>query len=322
MIKATDNDTLQHDVDTLLASQLAQWPDAAARYRRLSSALIRTLTLRGGTFELIHLPDRAVSTCAPTDARSIARRPCFLCEANRPAEQTRLPLPDTGLEIPVNPFPIYPKHLTLPSLEHEPQAYTQSLLERMLAISRRLREFTVFYNGPHSGASAPDHLHLQAVSPAALSQITPGNESDGIRMLKKRDGVRLYFQPGLTSRPVTASGTDIAKVAAMMTKALSLLPIRHGDTEPRVNMYATYCGQSEEAALTAILRDRHRPSCYGDDGVVFSPGAIDMGGRIVLPRKRDFDTLTPTQLQSMIDEVLLPEETFNRFILDCISHPL
>lgn len=112
------------------------------------------------------------------------------------------------------------------------------------------------------------------------------------------------------------------KVADMMSRALSLLPICPDETEPRVNLYATYRPQTREMALTAVLRDRHRPTCYGNEGVIFSPGAIDMGGRIVLPRKSDFDSLTADKLQMMMDEVLLPEEIFNRFILDCISHPL
>lgn len=315
-------DNLLPRVDTLLTEQLTTWHDAEERYRRMHHAMKRSLTLPGGTFELIHLPDRAVSTCARTDSRSIAKRLCFLCEANRPAAQLRLPLEGSGLEILVNPFPIYDRHLTIPSLRHTPQAYSKPLLEQMLAIAHGLKDYTVFYNGPHSGASAPDHLHLQAVNTTEMPQILHGTTDSDCRILKSDGDTRLYFHPSLTTRPVTVSGTDFGKMADLMGNALSLLPAHHGETEPRLNLYASPIPGSDETALTAILRDRHRPTCYGDDGVIFSPGAIDMGGRIVLPRKSDFDTLTADKLQSMLSEVLLPEETYNRFILDCISHPL
>ena len=318
----TSDDMLRSRVEELFPAQLAVWPDADGRYRRMHHALRRTLSLAGGEFELKHLPDRAVSTCARTDARSIAERPCFLCASNRPQVQHRLPLPGSGLEILVNPFPIYDKHLTIPSLTHTPQAYSKHVLEQMLEIAQSLGDYTVFYNGPHSGASAPDHLHLQAVNTTNMPQIAQETAGDGCRVLKTRGTTRLYFNPSLTTRPVTVSGTDFGEMADMMTNALSLLPVNPGETEPRLNLYATSIHDSVEMALTAILRDRHRPRCYGDDGVIFSPGAIDMGGCIVLPRKSDFDTLTSGKLQSMMDEVLLPEETFNRFILDCISHPL
>lgn len=306
-------------VERFFTAQLADWPDAAARYARMSQARLRRLSLRGEEFELIHLPDRAVSTCARTDTQSIASRPCFLCASNRPAIQHRMPLGDSGLEILVNPFPIYPRHLTLPSLHHEPQLYSRRLFENMLIAARKLRGYTVFYNGPHSGASAPDHLHLQAVN-APLPQIHHGTTDDECRLLKTHGDTRLYFHPTLTTRPVTTSGSCIADVADMMANTLSLLPVMESEAEPRLNLYATCIGN--EVGLTAVLRNRHRPTAYGDDGVIFSPGAIDMGGRIVLPRESDFDTLTADRLQSMMDEVLLPDETFNRFILDCISHDL
>lgn len=316
--------TLHRRVENLSDTQLTLWPDARKRYERLRDALTRSITLPGGTFELIHLPDRAVSTCARTDARSIAARPCFLCESNRPDIQQGIKLTNRDMEILVNPFPIFPRHLTIPSTTHIPQHYSKPLLVKMLSLARDLRDYTVFYNGPHSGASAPDHLHLQAVgtSTAGLSQISRSISDADCRIVKSKGDTRMLIHPHLTVRPVSVIGSDISEVADMMFNALSLLPIRQGEIEPRLNLYATHNTENDMTALTAVLRNAHRPSCYGDGGVIFSPGAIDMGGRIVLPRKSDFDTLTADSLQSMMEEVLLPQDIYNRFILDCISHPL
>ena len=62
-------------------------------------------------FRIFPNPQRALSTMAKTDTRSIQERPCFLCEKNRPAEQTSLPF--GHYEICLNPYPIFQRHLTI-----------------------------------------------------------------------------------------------------------------------------------------------------------------------------------------------------------------
>lgn len=144
------------DVEEFVSRQLSVWPEAAARFDALKSVEIKTV----GGYDVQFNPARAVSTAAKTDARSIAARPCFLCKANRPAEQMHLDWED--MEILVNPFPIFPGHLTIAAKTHQPQ----SMLGRagqMRRLSRALPGYTVFFNGARCGASAPDHMHFQAV---------------------------------------------------------------------------------------------------------------------------------------------------------------
>ena len=54
-------------------------------------------------------PARLVSTGAKIDKATLAKRPCFLCEKNRPGEQIVLPF-GNDFDILVNPFPILPVH--------------------------------------------------------------------------------------------------------------------------------------------------------------------------------------------------------------------
>ncbi len=61
----------------------------------------------------------------------------------------------------VNPFPIFRRHLTITRNEHTDQRIRNSFSD-MLTLERELDGFSVFYNGPQCGASAPDHLHFQA----------------------------------------------------------------------------------------------------------------------------------------------------------------
>src|SRR5262249_53172402 len=107
-------------------------------------------------------PARIASTGAKVDAKAIRERKCFLCDANRPPEQRDVPFLGGRYKVLCNPFPIFPEHFTIPSTEHRPQRIAEAFgdfLDLAAAMSPR---YTVFYNGPKSGASAPDHLHFQA----------------------------------------------------------------------------------------------------------------------------------------------------------------
>ncbi len=88
---------------------------------------------------------------------SIQERKCFLCPANLPAVQEGFrsrELPNT-----VNPFPIFPKHLTVPALEHVDQRIKNRFGD-MLDLATYAQDYLVFYNGPKCGASAPEPCTL------------------------------------------------------------------------------------------------------------------------------------------------------------------
>lgn len=57
-------------------------------------------------------------------------------------------------------------------------------------------------------------------------------------------------------------------------------------------------------------RAKHRPDCYygrqGDKFLV-SPGALDMAGLVITPRKEDFERLTPQQVAGILCEVAVDE---------------
>ena len=114
-----------------------------------------------------------VSTGAQLTKEALAERPCFLCSQNRPKAQMVLPT-DRTLELLINPFPIVPQHLTLPTRHHRPQDLT-ALLPALFNLAERWPSFFLLYNGPRSGASAPDHAHykqLRAVM-SPLKKIGP-----------------------------------------------------------------------------------------------------------------------------------------------------
>ena len=64
--------------------QLEKWEAARQRYQDLRSAKTRELAVGAYSIQVQWNPARMVSTGAKIDQKTIAERPCFLCEKNRP----------------------------------------------------------------------------------------------------------------------------------------------------------------------------------------------------------------------------------------------
>ncbi len=207
MSNVTDLASQAHE---LLERQKSNWPLARDNFAALANVQTRVVEVDDITFRLQFNPGRLVSTSAKVDAKSIGERKCFLCTANRPKEQESVPFGDDYLVL-INPFPIFPEHFTIPHREHVPQRIAGSLgamLELAQAMSPR---YTVFYNGPKCGASAPDHLHFQA---GDREFMTIEGEIDRIKgkPLVATDGVQIYAPNSI--RPFIAIESSDGSAAA------------------------------------------------------------------------------------------------------------
>ena len=154
------------EVDDFFDEEIKTWQEAAERYKALDQCERKQMSEGEIELEAQFNPARIVSTGAKIDKKFIETRPCFLCNENRPKEQHKLTCEDR-YQILVNPYPILPRHFTIPTRRHLPQA----ILEHFHLMSRmawNMPKQIVFYNGPKCGASAPDHMHLQAGSRGAL----------------------------------------------------------------------------------------------------------------------------------------------------------
>ena len=61
----------------------------------------------------------------------------------------------------------------------------------------------------------------------------------------------------------------------------------------------------ERIVSVIIPRSKHRPDCYfneGDEQVMVSPGALDMGGMVITPREEDFKKMDGELAESIIQE--------------------
>ncbi len=293
--------------------QLTKWESARMRYRDLRGVITRQLLIDNTTVTLQHNPARMVSTGAKTDSKSLADRPCFLCAKNRPKEQINK-IVEGGFEILVNPFPILPVHYTIPLRQHKPQ----SILPYFPMMRKLLTEFpdhTVFYNGPKCGASAPDHAHFQAgtsnMVPLQTSWMRLNRGMTPVHQLSESDA--LYRLHDFPVNAFVIKATDSDKEQQLFRMVYDSLLMQDDDTEPMMNIIA-WKTSDEEVTTVVMPRRKHRPDCYyaeGDNQVMISPGALDMSGLVILPRKEDYDRLNEGMLNDIYQEVTLTDEAMD-----------
>ena len=295
--------------------QLESWPDTRERYRQLANVQTKELDCGQNTIKTQFNPARIVSTGASIDKKTISKRPCFLCKANRPAEQMSKSI-GSHFELLVNPYPILPMHFTVPSKAHEPQSIRQHFGE-IYNVLDLFPQLMVFYNGPKCGASAPDHLHLQAGTSGVLPlqagwKRISGNAETIVQLEDKAciEAIKGWITPVFAIR--CSSKKDGTELFGMLYDSLE---VPEGDYEPMMNIVAWKDNNEYVAAI--LPRRKHRPDCYyAEDAAqhTVSPGAIDMSGLIITPRKEDFDSIDAATAKSILEECGMAKEGMDALI--------
>lgn len=313
-LRVQTNNGRNEDEDALrrfFTRQLETWAEADKNYRDLQDVKSRELHCGNSMLRIQYNPARMVSTGASIDKKTITQRPCFLCAAQRPQEQIVKAI-DSRFEMLVNPYPILPLHLTLPTRSHQPQQIKGNFHEFYKILGRYPR-LMVFYNGPRCGASAPDHAHLQAGTSGMLPLQTEWARlsSNAETLLTERDGativlVKDYVVPVFAIR---CKQTDDG--LALFGKLYKALPRPEDGGEPMMNIIAWR--NDREYIVAVIPRQKHRPDCYYSEQEsekrIVSPGALDMAGLIITPRKDDFDRLTEAESVAILKECgITPEQ--------------
>ena len=281
-------------LDRFFEKQLHEWTMARENHEALTHVWCRELATAKlpAPLRVQCNPARLVSTGAKMDKASIATRPCFLCSKNRPEEQQSLDLND-DFEWLVNPFPILQRHYTIAAKQHRPQRFLDAYDAMIEAVKALPEDYIVFYNGPKCGASAPDHLHLQA------------GISKGIPLIEYTRGLN----PEHPLQAISPFGYLVylirdAENTDTFNQLYAQLPIPQDEYEPYMNVVAYQ--QNGQVFLLVIPRRAHRPCCYNADGeakYLISPGALDMCGLIVTPRAEDYERLTASQAIEILCEV-------------------
>lgn len=288
----------------LLTKQLVTWPLAAHNYEALRTVRTHSFDMGGFTVRVQFNPARIASSGAKVDNRSIRERTCFLCPDHLPVEQERLPFGFHYLVL-CNPYPIFPQHFTIASRKHVEQLILPRFTD-FLDLTRRLSDFTIFYNGPRAGASAPDHAHFQAVTRGVMPIDTEMDRilaEGGSPVLTSPHACLQVFTHYLRNGFAILS-SNREEAMDLFQKLYDALPLAPGETEPRMNIFGMY--QKDTWKIWVIPRRQHRPWQYeatGDAHLLSSPGAADMGGLFILVRQEDFEKISVELLRDVYRQV-------------------
>lgn len=284
---------------SFIENQLLDWPEASERYKSLGHTQRRIMALGHFKAAVQHNPARMASTAAGVTADGKApARPCFLCPSARPRQQTAFQILP-GWQLLVNPFPVFPVHFTIAADTHTPQ---DRMPFDMPALAEALPGFTIFFNGARAGASAPDHMHCQAV----LTQELPLMEFVSTMHPATRHGIESSTQWGC-DLPFDFWSAVIAPGPKGLADMRSLFATRGLDAvtaNPDPALLNAYWWKDATGYMRAVVvpRSAHRPDCYyacGEQQCLVSPGALEMAGIIVTPRQEDFEKLSPGMLRDI-----------------------
>ncbi|MCP4312129.1 MAG: DUF4922 domain-containing protein [Bacteroidetes bacterium] len=303
--------SMQELTNRLLEEQITSWPLLCANWEKLDSVLLKTFNFDGFSIEVQFNPKRITSSAAKVDKGSIEKRPCFLCPANRPAEEKHVVF-GSDYEILCNPFPIFRKHYTIAKADHTPQVIDPEF-SRMLDMSRELPELVVFYNAPTCGASAPDHMHFQAGSRglmpieeeigSLLERFGNPLATDGLcQVTALNDGLRRFLV--LESDWKQPLETAFTHISSFMRRLMD-------GGEPMLNIMAYF---NERWQILVFPREKHRPWQFFEEGeknILLSPASVDMGGIMITPLEKDFNKITEDDIVDIFTQIGLTDKRFD-----------
>ncbi len=310
IIKKTNKPVTQVLQEFVEAEKLT-WPLAASNYKGLEKVEERNFQFDGFQVMSQFNPERMRSSVAEVDKQSIAARKCFLCSENRPPEQDGIPFGDDFL-ILVNPFPIFKNHFTISCNRHIDQRFIPSV-KTLLKLARAMYGFTVFYNGPECGASAPDHLHFQA----GESSFMPISEDfdrlkQTARKLYSNDQTEVWAFDNYLRKMIsieTNSMEEALKVIDVYYKHFAAMQLEK--VEPMMNVLCSF--SDGKWTIHLFPRKAHRPTHFYEEGekqILISPGSVDFGGVFILPRREDFDKISKENIVDILTQVCVNQDTF------------
>ncbi|MEN8191579.1 MAG: DUF4922 domain-containing protein [Bacteroidota bacterium] len=317
----TSGNTVADKVKGLIAQQKTSWELAGKNYSDLNNVERKTFEYDSFKIVIQFNPGRITSSSAKVDSKSIKERPCFLCVDNLPSEQKGLLYKDDYL-ILVNPFPIFKEHFTIPSLKHQPQSIASGF-SNMLDLAKDLsKHYTVFYNGPKCGASAPDHIHFQA-----CSKETMPIEKEIESVLREKEN--LLFSDSNTAVYGVENYLRYLFIIESKNKESALNHFNNlqstfqneanSTVEPMMNIIVLY---DTSWKILVFPRAKHRPSQYfleGKDRILSSPAAVDFGGLFITPRKEDFDKMSMSDIKDIFKQTSVQQDIFKNITENYIN---
>jgi diadenosine tetraphosphate (Ap4A) HIT family hydrolase len=208
---------------------------------------------------------------------------CFLCAANIEWQQQgrEMGYALTGGSLPctawMNPFPLAVGHAIIASDEHISQHWLdgaltlETLVRDLLAYSRRLPGWIVFYNGVGAGASIEGHFHLHALPRTSALGPLPIEIAAG----RQREGAIVRQDYPVDFAHWRGSIDDVLDRAGPWLAEWERGP---GATETATANVIGTCNEDGRMDLYFVPRHRRRSRGEGLGGVI---GAFETMGEII-----------------------------------------
>lgn len=288
----------------LVDEQRESWPGYRGACASLGDTRERDIECSGFSVRLMYNPGRSVNTLATVTPEEISERPCFLCTDNLPAEQKAI-LYRNDFLILANPRPVVPFHLTVAHRAHRPQSLYESIDHFLLLTQDIAPDFTALYNGPRCGASAPDHLHFQAVPSGSMPVENELLARERFSVVNGADHATVSSGRGMGRGIILIEGRNAGDVSRAFR---GLIDTYRSETdreaEPMINVIGHY--MNNNFILSVFPRRAHRPAAFfreGDQRITVSPAVMEMGGVIVTPSETDFHRLDAKTIEAIYREV-------------------
>ncbi|MDE6147430.1 MAG: DUF4922 domain-containing protein, partial [Bacteroidales bacterium] len=316
----------QDRIHKFVGDQLSRWPLACRNFRALKNVQTRDVVTGGLNVRLQFNPARMISSAAKLTKEDIAARKCFLCRENRSEEQMMLKFEGRKgkkYDVLVNPYPIFPDHLVIAMDRHVDQSIWKRYVD-MLDLARKYQDFIFFYNGPKSGASAPDHHHFQGAPRGLMplendvEELIGSGHDAGEECLGYMTSVQdasLYHYGRFTTGIFVIRAETSKSAAKLFYRLLDCAETPDGENEPLINLFSYYSDGEYRSII--VFRRSHRSHHYFSDGpdhLTMSPGCADMAGVFIVPVEEEYRKITPQLLGEMLAEVSIPEEEEKRII--------
>lgn len=305
----------------LLELQKESWQTLSSGYNSLKFIKTKVIPFDAFNFAIQYNPGRYISTSAMVDEKSITNRKCFLCEKNLPDQQKGILINDYILL--ANPYPIFPEHFTITHKIHKDQSIKNSFGDLLFFSKIFSKFYTIFYNGPGCGASAPDHLHFQAGSKFSMPL---DNEYDTIKniygaLLSNTNDHSLYFVDDGMRKIFAIEGNEEKNIMNIFNLFLEVYSSGSNIYEPMMNILCSY-NEAKVWRVLIMLRAKHRPEEFynkGEERILFSPAACDYGGLCITPLEKDFERFNSRLLNKIFKETSISQAIFQKLKEDLQS---
>lgn len=293
---------LNTELKKLFNEQVSGWELAKTNFENLS--VVQTKKIAFDDFDILvqFNPARIVSSGADTSAKTIADRKCFLCENNLPPEQKSIDYKD--YLILINPYPIFPEHFTIPRKEHVQQRILPYFKD-MLLLAKDMSDYTVFYNGPKCGASAPDHMHFQAGTKTFLPLINDYKrlKSSKAELLKSADDFSVFTLKNYLRTLICIESENAESVFTVFQNYYKEWQI-HPDEEPLMNIVCSF--ENNKWYVFILPRENFRPwQYYSTDTnkqLLVSPATVEMSGIFITPIETHFNRIDRQDIADILNQ--------------------